>query len=793
VAKDYADLEQIQRRVLWLATRMIDYANNERPNVDGIKVGGHQASSASLVTVMTALWFKYLKAEDQVSVKPHASPILHAINYLLGNLDKDYLTKLRSFGGLQSYPSRTKDPDRIDFSTGSVGLGAAAPLFSGVTRRYVDSHFGARPKSKFIALIGDAELDEGNIWEAVADPATTNLENVLWIVDFNRQSLDRVIPGVRIHQWRQQFEAAGWHVAEVKYGQKLKSAFAQPNSAPFQEWLDQIPNEQYQSIFGLEPAAARARFLDGASESVAEFFVGKSDEEVIGIVTDLGGHDFAALLEELNNCEKVTDRPSVIFAYTVKGWGLPLAGNPRNHSAALNSTQIAEFRNELALDLETEWNRFESNSELGKICEIRQNELRISSQAAAITCNIPKTSELQFKASNSTQEAFGRILTTLSRDRELAKYIVTTAPDVATSTNLGGFINRVGVYSPSEKRAWNVDPVLKWAEGPTGQHIELGISEMNLFMLLGALGLSDVHSGQKLIPIGTVYDPFVLRGLDSLIHGVYSDSRFIVAGTPSGVTLSPEGGAHQSSITASVGIELPGMVLIEPSYATALDWLLCNAISNVAAANSMNKKELVYYFRLSTRAVVQEPFEKARVRIGDENLRNQVLNGAYQLIDGKVALQELGIESEFAPEINLVSTGVVIPEVLLAAQQLASRGIIANVIDVVSPSRVFQNWQESAKSAIQNINHLQGTNFIETLISNKNPIVSIHDASSHAMSWIGSALGVYQIALGVDAFGQSGTIPDLYRINNLDTESIVKAATFAITKKKFSKNWSHND
>ncbi len=783
-----AELEKIQRRILWLATRMIDHANNDRINVDGLKVGGHQASSASLVTVMTALWFKYLKADDQVSVKPHASPILHAINYLLGDLDRSYLTKLRAFGGLQSYPSRTKDPDRIDFSTGSVGLGAAAPLFSGVTRRYVDSHFGARPTSKFIALIGDAELDEGNIWEAVSDPATTNLGNVLWIVDFNRQSLDRVIPGVRIHQWRQQFEAAGWNVAEVKYGQKLKSIFTQPNSAPFQDWLDQIPNEQYQSIFGLDPEAARTRFLEGAPKTVSDFFASKSDVEVLEIVTDLGGHDFTALLEELANCEKVTDRPSVIFAYTVKGWGLPLAGNPRNHSASLSSTQITEFRNELGLDLETEWNRFDPDSELGKICENRRIALRQTSPKVNIKSNIPQSSELQFKASNSTQEAFGRILTTLSRDPELAKYIVTTAPDVATSTNLGGFINRVGVYSPTERRAWNVDPVLKWAEGPTGQHIELGISEMNLFMLLGALGLADVHSGQKLIPIGTVYDPFVLRGLDSLVHSVYSESRFIVAGTPSGATLAPEGGAHQSSITASIGIELPGMVLIEPAYSAALDWLLCDAISSVAGATSKNMRELVYYFRLSTRAVSQEPFEKVRARIGEDNLRNHVLNGAYQLIDGRAALTELGIETEFAPEVTLVSTGVVIPEVLVAANQLAEKGIIANVIDVVSPSRIFQDWQDSAKRAIDDINQLQSVNFLETLISNNNPVVSIHDASSHAMSWIGSALGVPQISLGVDVFGQSGTIPDLYKINNLDSDSIVRAATFAIAKKEKAKS-----
>lgn len=210
ISKDeLAILDEIQMRTLWLAVRMVDYANHDRENNEGIKVGGHQASSASMISILTSLYMHHLGPHDRVSVKPHSSPVFHSIQYLLGNLDKKYLTMLRSASGLQSYPSRTKDPDIVDFSTGSVGLGAAAPLFAGVTRRYVDAHFGARPHSRFIALIGDAELDEGNIWEAVADPATDGIGNVMWVVDFNRQSLDRVIPGIRIAQWRAQFEAAG--------------------------------------------------------------------------------------------------------------------------------------------------------------------------------------------------------------------------------------------------------------------------------------------------------------------------------------------------------------------------------------------------------------------------------------------------------------------------------------------------------------------------------------------------------------------------------------------------------
>jgi pyruvate dehydrogenase E1 component len=595
-------LEAIQDRVLWLSTRMIDYANADRPNIDGIKVGGHQASSASMVSILTALYFDFLDSEDRISIKPHASPVFHSIQYLLGNLDQDYLKKLREAGGLQSYPSRTKDPDTVDFSTGSVGLGAVAPLFAAVTRQYVDSHFGPRPKSRFISVIGDAELDEGNIWEALADPITTNLGNVMWIVDFNRQSLDRVIPGVRIAQWRAQFEAAGWHVKEVKYGSKLSKVFEDSNSQKFKLWFDQIPNEQYQSLFGLTPEAARIRFLEGSPDGVSQFLDHYSDEELFEILTDLGGHDISSLLETFKECDAVEDKPSVVFAYTIKGWHLPIAGDKRNHSAQISKKQIDELRTLMGLNASNEWSKFEPGSAEDSLCLSRAHSLKRASKKAEIVADFPHTTGIAPTGSSSSQEAFGRVLTELSRNEEIRPYLVTTAPDVATSTNLGGFINRHGIFNKDVKRDWNDNSIQKWVEGPKGQHIELGISEMNLFTLLGQLGISGDISDQPLIPIGTVYDPFVLRGLDAFIYSVYSGAKFIVAGTPSGITLAPEGGAHQSTITPSVGVELPGVVLMEPAYAQSLDWLLCDALAHVAGAKKntapdLRPNELAFYFQ----------------------------------------------------------------------------------------------------------------------------------------------------------------------------------------------------
>ncbi|MER6593823.1 pyruvate dehydrogenase, partial [Micromonospora purpureochromogenes] len=639
-------LDEIQRRVLWLATRIVDAANHDRDTGDGVKVGGHQASSASLVTAMTALWFAHLDAEDRVAVKPHASPVFHAIQYLLGNLDRSYLPKLRARGGLQSYPSRTKDPDEVDFSTGSVGLGAAAPLFAAVTRRYVDAHFGARPHSRFVALIGDAELDEGNIWEAVADPATTGLGNVMWLVDFNRQSLDRVVPGIRINQWRGQFEAAGWHVVEVKYGRKLAEAYARPGGAALRDWIDLMPNEQYQSLFGLAGPALRKQFLDGAPAEVGAFVADIADDELGPLVTDLGGHDLEAMLDAYAQCDAVTDRPSVVFAYTVKGWGLPIAGNPRNHSALLSTEQVDALRAANGLTAETEWDRLDPASPAGIRAGERREALSRAPRERSLGVTVPETTRVRANKPVSTQEVFGRVLVDLARDPAVAPYLVTTAPDVATSTNLAGFINKTGVFAPTEQRSWTEDRMLRWTESPAGQHIELGISEMNLFLLLGQLGLSWDLSGQPLLPIGTVYDPFVLRGLDAFLYGTYSGSRFVVAGTPSGITLAPEGGAHQSTITASVGLELPGVTFLEPAYAASLDWLLCDALGQIAggstpAATAAPAEDGAYYFRLSTRPIDQAPFEAARARIGDAVLRRQVVAGAYRLVDAHQAYPQL--------------------------------------------------------------------------------------------------------------------------------------------------------
>ena len=783
---DLDTIEVIQRRVHWLAVRMVDHANRERGDAGGIKVGGHQASSTSMVTLMTALWFGHLTAPDRVAVKPHAAPVFHAIRYLLGELDADRLTQLRSFGGLQAYPSRTKDEGRIDFSTGSVGLGATAPLFAAMVRRYVDAHHGPRPQpSRFVALLGDAELDEGNVWEAIGDPATAGLGDVLWVVDLNRQSLDRVVPGVQAGRLSRAFADNGWHVTEAKYGRRLQGVFARDGGDALRRHIDEMSNERYQSLFALagDPPALRERFLDRADVGVRRL-VDELDDTEVEVVLDLGGHDLAEVLTQYRAADAVTDRPSVVFAYTIKGWRTRMAGDPRNHSALLTGEAIEELRAVNGLDASTEWDALPPDSEAGRWCAATAQRLRRDPWPEPATIRVPAEVGLPRRPRVSTQETFGRLLVGLGRDPSVRGALVTLTPDVAVSTGLGGWINAAGVFDPLHDPAGDAAIVddedggptlLSWERSPAGQHVELGISEMNLFSALGAFGLAWDHSGQRLLPIGTLYDPFVCRGLDALIHGVYSGSRFVVVGTPSGVSLAPEGGAHQSTITASIGVELAGLVLAEPAYAGALDWLLCDGLARLADPDGPDES---LYLRLTTRPIDQTPFEAARTRLGTEELRRQVLAGGYVLVPAPSADELDG------PLVRLVAAGAVQPEVVAAQAELEAEGVRAEVLDVTSLTRLYRGWRGALRIGVRSAREPDAAH-LDVLLRRSEPtapIVTVHDAASHAMAWLGSVTGAPVVPLGVDAFGQSGRIPDLYDAFELSTGHVVTAALAALAR-----------
>jgi pyruvate dehydrogenase E1 component len=783
---EYQILDAIQRRVLWLCTLIIHHANNIRSNTDDLKVGGHQASSASMVSILTALYFHYLDAGDRVSIKPHASPAYHAIQYLLGNLDQKYLRTLRAFNGLQAYPSRTKDPDPVDFSTGSVGLGAVAPAFAAVAHRYASHHFEQVTSHRFVAVIGDAELDEGSVWEAAIDEALQGLGNVLLIVDLNRQSLDRVVPGIRATQLKRLFQAANWQVVEAKYGQQLQSAFARSGGIALRQRIDEMSNEEYQSLLRRQGADIRARLThplgpeQAEDQEIALALREITDEQLPALLGNLGGHDLNSLLHAFSLADRNQEVPTVVFAYTIKGWGLPFAGEALNHSMLLNAEQVARLQQELDIPRGCEWEAFASDSPEGHWCQDAAARLQRSDEQRHPLLDptvIPSSIDLSYPSKLSSQEAFGRVLPKIADLPQLGERLVTAAPDVAVSTHLSTWVSKVGVFSPTARPDYQEETqrLLRWQPGPTGQHIELGISEMNLFMLLGQLGMSYELSGQQLFPIGTVYDPFVCRGLDALIYGLYCGAKFIFAGTPSGVSLSPEGGAHQSTVTASLGIELPELNYYEPAFACEVEWILLDALRE--CCDRVHGRST--YLRLSTKKLDQQILEPVFQRLGKEKLRCQTLAGGYRLIEGRSQVPD-AMANEF---VHIATTGAMVPEAVAAAQRLSEEGIAANVLHITSPQKLFALFTEERQRRLHNPMIVGESEHLNALFSPEErhaPIVTIQDASAHSLAFLGSLYGVPTIPLGVDRFGQSGSQMDLYQYAGISVDDIVSAGYLAL-------------
>jgi pyruvate dehydrogenase E1 component len=757
-----ATLEAVQDRVLWLATSIVHHANKIRQTTSGIKVGGHQASSASMVSIMTSLWFDYLRAPDRISVKPHASPVLHAIEYLFGQLDQRYLTTLREFGGLQSYPSRLKDPVPADFSTGSVGIGATAPIWSALAHRYVAGHFEVPRGGRQIALLGDAELDEGAIWEALVDPVVPHLGEVLWIVDLNRQSLDRIVPDIAAGRIAAMFDAAGWQTITVKYGGWLRELYRREGGAALQRRIDQMPNEEYQRLLRASAEDLRER-LPGSGRGrrdIARLIRDLDDDELLRAIRNLGGHDLGDLLDAYARADAVTDRPSVIFAYTIKAWRLATEGHPANHSALLSAAQWEELARETGADVSDPWARFPDGTPEARLCESTAVRLQREPKDVMTAPGPPADLGRAHSGRASTQQAFGRFFVDLSHKApEVAARVVTVSPDVASSTNLGGWINHVGIWNLGERIDWfadDTDTLVRWRESEHGQHIELGIAEGNLVGLLGELGATWSRDGEALLPIGTLYDPFVNRALEPWSFGIYAGGQSILVGTPSGVTLAPEGGAHQSIITPSVGLEQPRCIAWEPAFGQDLEWTLLYALSRLGRPDGSSS-----YLRLTTRPLDQSLAAVPEDPAAREERRRHVLNGGYRL----PAASE-------APEIALVAVGALMPEVVAAAEALGEASIGSDVICLTSPDLIFRALQTR-----QGLGDSDDS-ILDVLFPAERsaPIVSVLDGHPHTLSFLSAIRGMPIACLGVDDFGQSGDVDDLYRYFGIDVDTIVGAA-----------------
>jgi pyruvate dehydrogenase E1 component len=761
-------LAAVERRVLWLATAIVHHANRVRPNPSGLKVGGHQASSASMTTIMTELWFRHLRPEDRVSVKPHASPVLHAINHLLGELPTEYLTTLREFGGLQSYPSRAKDPDPVDYSTGSVGIGATAPIWGALARRYVATFDGGAGIGRQYALLGDAELDEGACWEAVLDPMVGELGEVVWVVDLNRQSLDRVVPILGATRLQGMFTAAGWQVLTVKYGHLLQELFTRPGGTALRNRIDEMSNPEYQRLLRCTDAQLRERLPGEARDNDdgdLRTLVGTLDDATLrAAIRNLGGHDLDALGEAFTAIDDT--RPTVIFAYTVKGHGLATEGHPQNHSSLLTTAQFAQLAEQLGTDPDDPWAPFPEGSAEAALCADVARRLRREPVAVALPPAVPADFGRTPHGTATTQAALGRTLLDLTRSApDAAAHVVTLAPDVSSSTNLGGWVNKVGVWAARERVDWfadDPDTILHWRERPTGQHLELGIAETNLVGLLGELGATWSRWGRPLLPVGVLYDPFVERALEPWSFGIYAGGQSILVGTPSGVSLAPEGGAHQSISTPSVGLEQPGCIAYEPAFAIEVEWTLLAALGRLGRPDGTSA-----YLRLSTRPVDQALAAVPTDPAARERRRRQVVAGGYLLrSDGG------GRTNIAGPVVTIAAMGPTVPEALAAADRLAALGHAVDVVCVTAPGLLFEAVQARGGRG-------EGESWILDAAfpaRRSAPLVTLLDGHPHTLAFLAGIHGVRAAHLGVTHFGQSGDLPAVYRHHGIDADAAVAAA-----------------
>jgi pyruvate dehydrogenase E1 component len=774
-------LGELEKKVLWLSAWTIHNANHIRESADGLKVGGHQASSASLATILSTLYFEVLRPEDRVAVKPHAAPVFHAIQYLLGRQSRDKLERFRGFRGAQSYPSRTKDSDEVDFSTGSVGLGVAQTLFSSIVQDYVRAHgWGTeRPEGRMIALVGDAELDEGNIFEALLEGWKQGLRNCWWVVDYNRQSLDAVVREGLWQRFEQIFRTFGWDVVVLKYGALLEAAFREPGGARLRDWIDRCPNQLYSALTFQGGAAWRKRLTDeiGGDAEVARLIAARSDDELAALMTNLAGHDRPTLLQAFAEAS-THDRPTCFIAYTIKGFGLPLAGHKDNHAGLMTPAQMEGFRAAMAVAEGREWERFEGLDALPEQIEAYLGEVPFVTGRArrlqAPQVPVPEVLAVNPQPVTSTQMGFGQLLNEIGRaETPLSERIVTTSPDVTVSTNLGPWVNRRGLFARASMadtfKEERIASAQKWEFGPTGQHLELGIAEMNLFLMLSALGLSHSINGVRLIPIGTLYDPFISRGLDALNYACYQDARFILVATPSGVTLAPEGGAHQSIATPLIGMAQDGLAAFEPAFVDELAVILRWAFAYIQRDGDGDPDERSWlrdetggsvYLRLSTRQIEQPQ------RAMTPDLARDIIDGAYWL-------------RKPGPNCSAVIayTGAVAPEAIAAVGEMGEAWRDIGLLAVTSADRLNAGWSAAVRARQRGLRHAES--HIERLLKgvpSYAAFVTVLDGHPATLSWLGGVFGHKVHPLGVEHFGQTGTIDDLYKHYGIDAASIRTAA-----------------
>ncbi len=882
-------LTSIAERAFAQTMYMIHVANNRKDKERGDpKVGGHPASCASSLHVLAALHLAVRDVHDYVCCKPHASPVDHSLHNLMhlfreegsrtwfdDERAKQAMFGLRKFKSkenpdvFQSYHARS-DPDSFHFlPSGSVGIPPVCSVYLALAHRYARDHgWEVPPEAHFWSLIGDSEFREGSLLEALPDAAERMLGNVTWIVDYNRQNLDGTrIPnerGLESADWvriERTAVANGWKVLHAHHGKFRREVFARPGGEALQQVFEGgMSDFAYQMLLYKGDAKEIRQHCIGAVPAAKKVLDKLSDEEVLRVFRDLGGHCMETLVEVLRASREEPDEPYLVVVHTIKGWGLECAADPSNHSALPSKKEIDGILERAGLDESDPFAHFPPDSEEGIYLLERRDLFRAGVEAhmdlrtknrqrvrKAIEADggLPETVgiDLSLFPVAHTQWMWGQLAAKLvrigtpegpggsSKGKELdeserawksaAEFLLTMSPDVGTSTNISPAMDQ-RIYGPDDPGKARLEdelsvkfkhPELATSDDPWTRHIRFEIAEANAMSAVGSFGKMAHYCGLPFFPIMTVYDFFIKRALDQLYYDLYWGAEFVILGTPSGVTLSPEGAQH----SWKSDIQIPNLVTWEPCFAIEMDWILSDAIRRQMMDQNDGRRGVLV--RAVTRGVQQSLLlenvrRQARFKrdlqgtlkpagagegwadavdestvdtVSDQEilavLREECLAGAYPLIDWR------GYEG-YEPGDNVVhvfSMGSLTTEAIDAAQALLERGIYANVYVVTSPELLLgilgeHSDYEHLRTGLGidgDLHAVLGAGDSEaglvSIAGRRVPIVALCDGEAGLLDNIGSIVGVKQRTLAVRRFSKCGRPSEVFRYQDLHAEAIVEA------------------
>lgn len=774
----------------------------------------------------------------------------------------------------QSYHS-VFDPDHHNFfPSGTVGIPPVMAGYLALAYRFAKEHGYKVPDAHFWAVCGDSEFREGSMYEAIPDFAEREIGNLTWIVDYNRQSLDghritnkKIMDGTDATRIEKTMLANGWEVIQVMHGHKRQSLFKRPGGEVFKNFLEnELEDYEFQSLLLVKDMKALKKGIVKEHPNMKKFIEAVTDQELYEALRDLGGHDILALADAMNQSKKNLRRPTLIIAHTLKGWGLKMAAAPGNHSALPAEDEVEELKKAQGISGDTLFARFSEKSPEGQFLKKRGDELyaQITKQHEIKKANeefflaelsrygkLPISLEINTKMASypHTQWMLGQLTAKLTRiantpldEKKLSKgqkplsetelpwkvpgeLMVSMAPDVGTSTNLNpamdGKIFGAPVVPDFEQDLGVKDaklPDLVPGEDVSDRYLRFEIAEGNVMSCVGSFGRIRDLLGVPIMPLMTVYDFFIKRALDQYFYNLYWKSSFICVGTPSGVTLSPEGAQHGWKSD----FQIPNQITWEPFYCQELDWILSDSIRRHmfydnegrtgvlirGVTRGVEQKDFLRYLKMQARfksdnthllcrsdyplsgATDESTLSTVDEESMLETVRNEVLSGAYYLIDYRgYAGYEPGDNV-----VHIFSMGSPTTEAIKASEALLAKGVYANVIVVTSSDllcgiQAHQNDYSYLKNDLginANLNvrpqeKINGHEFV-TVAGRRVPIVSVHDGEAGLLDNLGSIVGVKQEALAVRKHSKCGRPKDIYEYHSIDWQSIMDACGKALAE-----------